>query len=645
MLANGLICYTRPIEVNKFKAGETVILIKHPDESLELDTHEFNMLQLLFTDADLWYEDYKKADEALVQLDRKMIDMRRVFSVRSSFEYESYQRLRYEISRLLADVYPDIGARLRDIIGQVPPVAEEGNMDDIRNEIKKILLVMLKEGDYVTEVAASPELINNVGPIDKSTDDLTDADIVNHAYGYNTPNIRYECFNRELDEYRDPSDIHCQGGKLFISPVNLVTGKSHNLENYVARITEDILRIPIKRQEVLDGQMNNFISGLASVPSNAYLLGSDNMVDDFKRMYTTRVNYREKMNSHYDVINPQNYTEFDYKEDKKGQMNIEQRCSGRFVNLPSYWISKIRNMHWKVYDIRGAANCIYTELDSIIAEATGLSVNTRNKIASTIGGDDFAGYGDRAGWELALDYYSHLWRADYKQIKTKEDLVDSIRSSPRHHLSTLDLSLISRAFKIKFIVIAKPNRINKSGIVCLNTTQTQGDNIIVLYLQGLSDFSIVKNTSTSPEKAVFKLMELPEFLQKEWVNTCIRDNLPVSDPSNQLYRIAPVPAKSSTGRTVFVDTTGNIVANPSVKQITVKPKIVPKAKAAQEKEAAQAEPVVAQVQVQAAPAPSPAPAPVPTPAPPAPATAEPKAGETQVTRIPAKITLKAKPAK
>jgi hypothetical protein len=295
-------------------------------------------------------------------------------------------------------------------------------------------------------------------------------------------------------------------------------------------------------------------------------------------------------------------------------------------------------------------------------------VNTRNKIASTIASDDFESHNDRAGWQLALDYYSHLWRADYKQIKTKEDLVDSIRSSPRHHLSTLDLSLISRAYKIKFIVIAKPNRINKSGVVCLNTTQTQGDDIIVLYLQGLSDFSIVKNTSTSPERAVFKLAELPPFLQKEWVTSCVRDNLPTIDPSNQLYRMAPLHTKSVTGRSVFVDAeTGRTVANPTVKQITAKivPKITIKPK---EKEPAPLNPAVehpgaiqapdqkkeqaeefdptrmspASIQtVQAPAAAAPAPVQVKEQAPAPTAALQP----TQQTKIPAKITLRLKPKK
>ncbi len=628
MLANGLICYTNNIPTKVFKqggAGPTVISIEHPDKSLELDSHKFNMLQLLFTDTELWYKDYKSADEALVQLDRKMVDMRRVYSVRSSFEHESYQRLRYELSRLIADVYPAIGDRLRDIISQIPMGSLGSVGERVRTDVKNILKTLLK--DYVTE-RSGPVIVNAVGPVNKGTEDLTEKEISGNLFNYNTPNIRYECFNRELDPYREPNDIHCAAGKLFISPVNLVTGKENNFDNYIARITEEILRIPIKRQEVLSGQMNNFISGLTGSPSNAYLLGSENMVDDFKRMYTSTVNYREKMRSHYDVINPQNYTEFDYNEDKKGQMNVEQRCTGRFVNLPSYWISKIRNMHWKVYDIRGSANCIYTELDSIIADATGLTVNTRNKIASTIGGGDFEGYGDRAGWELALDYYSHLWRADYNQIKTKEDLIESIRSSPRHHLSTLDLSLISRAYKIKFIVIAKPNRINRSGVVCLNTTQTQGDNIIVLYLQGLSDFSIVKNTSTSPEKSVFKLSELPEFLQKEWVGSCIRDNLPVSDPSNQLYRMAPTPAKGVSGRTVFLDPTGNIVANPNVKQVKI---------AVKPKTAAPVEPEVAPVAPVAPVSPV---APVASAAPVAPP--EPEGAPAAPSRIPAKITIKLK---
>jgi hypothetical protein len=416
--------------------------------------------------------------------------------------------------------------------------------------------------------------------LDRGTDDIRPGDM-QYRYSYNTPSVRYECFNSALDKLRSASDVHCMDGRLFINRVNLVTGKGRNLENYIARITEELLRIPIKRQEILEGQMNNFIYGIASVPSNAYLLGSENMIEDFKGMYQSAVNYREKMYNHYDNINPQNYTEFEYLADKQFQMAVSQRCAGKFVNLPTYWIGKFRNMSWKIYDIIGAANCIYTELDGIIASVTKLSINTRLKIASIIDSDQFEGDGDRAGWQLALDYYSHMWRADYRQIKTKDELLESIRYSTRHKLSMLDLSLISRAYNIKFIVLAKPNRVNKSGIVCMNTTQAVGDDVIVLYLQGLADFSVVKNVQFSPEKAVFKQSELPEVLQREWIQTCIRDHSASKDPANMLFRSAPLPAKTAAGHIVYTDTSGNLVPNPSIvrPRITIKARVLEPASA------------------------------------------------------------------
>jgi hypothetical protein len=248
-------------------------------------------------------------------------------------------------------------------------------------------------------------------------------------------------------------------------------------------------------------------------------------------------------------------------------------------------------MSWKIYDITGAANCIYTELDGIIASVTNLSINTRLKIASIIDSEQFEGDGNRAGWQLALDYYSHLWRADYRQIKTKDELLESIKYSARHKLSMLDLSLISRAYNIKFIVLAKPNRVNKSGIVCMNTTQAVGDDVIVLYLQGLADFSVVKNVQFSPEKAVFKQSELPEFLQREWIQTCISDHSESKDPANMLFRAAPLPAKTEAGHIVYTDTSGNLVPNPSIvrPQVTLRPAAIRERAAIKRTAAAQAE--------------------------------------------------------
>jgi hypothetical protein len=578
MLSNSLVCYTRPLPVAEFDRMNPILIIAHPDKSLDLDEHRFDMSKLRILDTEVWYADYLSADRALAEQDKQLVDMRRIYSVRSSFEHEAYQRLRYELSRLLQDVYPEIGQKLRTIISQIPPSAT-GQAFKEREEISKALMTLLTEGNHLflkASAAQTKKLQSALGPLDKGTDDIG-AEDMKFEYSYNTPSVRYECFNRSLDKLRSSTDVHCMDGKLFINPINLVTGKDKNLENYVARVTEELLRIPIKRQEILDGQMNNFLSGIASVPSNAYLLGSENMVENFKSMYTSAVNYREKMLNHYDNINPQNYTEFEYMADKQIQMEVSQRCTGRFVNLPTHWIGKFRNMSWKVYDMVGSANCIYTELDMIIASATNLSVNTRAKIAAIIDSDQFEGYGDRAGWQLALDYYSYMWRADYRQVKTKDDLLESIRFSPRHKLSMLDLSLISRAYNIKFIILAKPNRINKTGIVCMNTTQAVGDDIIILYLQGLSDFSVVKNVQFSPEKSVFKFAELPEVLQREWVQACVNDNSKTRDPANLLFRSAPMPAKSETGHIVYTDTAGKVVPNPTVKPI-FKPRIIPKGK-------------------------------------------------------------------
>jgi hypothetical protein len=172
----------------------------------------------------------------------------------------------------------------------------------------------------------------------------------------------------------------------------------------------------------------------------------------------------------------------------------------------------------------------------------------------------------------------------------------------------LDLSVISRAYNVKFIVLAKPNRVNKTGIVCMNTTQTNSDNIILLYLQGLTDFSIIKNVSQSPEQALFQLTDLPEVLQREWAATCVNDNLSKLDAVNKLFQAAPVPAKSAlTGHTVYVSKEGKVLPNPNIPQVTIKPKLLvkPKPKAPEPVEVAE-EPAVAPVEVAEEPAVAPA---------------------------------------
>ena len=592
MLSNSLICYTRPVLVSDVEKHPK-LTINHPNKELEvtLKSYEYDINKLLFNQTELWYDDYKKADKALSKQDDKIVDMRRIYSVRSSFEHESYQRLRYEIAQLLATKHKPQRDELLEIIQRIP---SKGTIDGkIRDTVHKILDTILT-GYIANDTDINLKKVNDmIGPLDRSTMDTMDT-MDTYSYSYNTPSIRYECFNRTLDKYRDKDDIHCQNGKLFIPSMNLITGQDNNLQNYISRITEDILRIPIKRKEILEGQMSNFISNIVNMPANAYLLGSANMVEDFKKMYTANVNYKTRMNTHYDVINPQNYTEYDYNEDQRAQLATGQDCVGKYVNMPEYWIKQFASPrpHWKIYDIITNSNsCIYKELDNIIGlKHDNIKVNCRNKIASLINSDEFKGVPGRDGWQLALDYYSHSWRSDYSKIKTKEEFLDAIRNSTKHGLTIFDLSLISRGYDVKFIVLARPNTLAPKGIVCLNTTQTKSDDIIILYLQGLSNYSVVKNTSISPEQGIFKISDLPQFLQKEWVSTCINDNKDVIDAPNHLYIGAPIRSTDpKTGRIIYKNAAGTTVENPNFRRIkmpvpTKEPTAAQEAVAAKDKE-------------------------------------------------------------
>ena len=545
ILSNGLICYTDPMTMRQYKNANKMLDIRNP--TITKENYTVNIDEFLFNMPELWYDDYMQAEQQLSKPRDKTVDMSKIYTVRSNFENESYQRLRYELSRLMIGEFKEQSTALKEILStyNLEKSSKPDSLTKIRKTISEILIEILSP--YViteSDIAEISDIVDFIGPLDKGMDEISEIDM-KHKYNYTITAIRYACHDRNLDKWRDPNDIHCQKSKtedikLFINSKNIISGADNNFKNYIARITEEIIRIPLKRKELLDGHMTNINFNVSSLSSNAYLLGSENMIEGFKSMYETGIDYKERMKSHYDVSNPENYTEMDFIEDKKRQTGLDQNCIIDFVNLPEYWQKKFSSLvDWKIVDITGLSNCIYTELDRIISKFKGILVDTRQKIASII--NDMDGNNDKPGWQLALDYYSLYFPEDYKTIKTKQAMLENIKNSKstHHKLSNLDLSLISNGYGIKFIIITTPNEINKTGIVCLNTTQTQSTDIIILYLQGLNNYSIVKNVKT--DKSVFKLSEIPHDIAKEWLDSCMNDNLETIEKSNKLFlpRVLP----------------------------------------------------------------------------------------------------------
>lgn len=619
ILQNGLITYVQPLPVSDMKKES--LKISHPNKKLRLKPVEFDLRSLFFNNREeQWFSDYKEADQALEQLNNQEADWRRVYSVRLAFEQEVFQRMRYELTKLLQVLMGGepvqipgegpVDVRVIDYLTRIIMDVEAGNADmaKSRDLLKQILKEILK--GHVTD--QEPEgLLDLVGPTHVGFEDMTEDDL-DHAYTYNRPFARYECFNDTVAEYRE-GDPHCTptsepGSDLvFVPSVNLVTGLDNNYDNYMERIVEELLRIPLKRFEILNDEMDNFVADHYVQNDQEYYLDTGDkaeLFDNIKKMYQEGVDYRDLMKTHYDVANPAAYYAHDFEAERLDELNV---CHGTYRNLPPYWVANLQTQNWKIYQIEGPYDCFYKELDNIIAKRNHDSgiisegiINTRNDIAKMVGNDELFGVQEkRQGWEIVRDVYAARYGKTYNSIQTKGKLLEVIRDSERHRVTELDLSLISRRHNIRFIILTKPivgtqHVIAGDGFSCLGTTQTTGvhkDGLpltyVLLYNHNLDDFYIVKDTSQPVAKGYFKDTELPDEILKRWLDVCVNDVAAKQDVANHLfYRNAPRGKRSkTTGRMKYyvkgvrVGKTGGLTKT-KFKKAKAKPKAKkPKARA------------------------------------------------------------------
>jgi hypothetical protein len=511
-LFNSLLIFTQPVTVNEVLAHEDgMLLVEHPDPVLkDVERIQFDMRTLLFDERmrkDLWMDDYLAAERSFAtDMQRDVVDVRKVYSVRANFELVTYQKLRYEISKYLQTQEGERArARIIDIINS--PQSDE-RTESIMVVLQGIAgqLVRTRPGDKESDIVAA------IGPLERGIDGLDD--ISGFAFNYMRPMVLYECHNRELDELRG-SEVHCVNGRLFVSDINLVTGKAGNLNYYLQRVASELLELPLKRLEIMDDQIDNYVSDIVIRNSDEYYLDEDDMRDAVRMMYDRGVDYRSRMGRQYDIVQPGGI---------EGKPMVALECVGTFENLPSFWINRLRDTRYRIYNLRGSNKCIYTELNSAIQLGRTEAVDIKNEISELITDERiFPGDGVRQGWQVARAYYAQYMPELYRGVTTSQGLATRIRTSDRHFMTPLDLSIISRLYNIRFIIIGQATPNNPEGISCLGTTQTTNPAGYIILFNAGYNYNIVKFIGTSPAQSIFNVSELPKSLFDAWQSSCPED--------------------------------------------------------------------------------------------------------------------------
>jgi hypothetical protein len=484
------------------------------------------------------YYDEKTIDK-LLQHDEKINDKRKIFTTRLNFEEETYERLRYQLSKYLQH---DAGAlkKLKNVI------FEEVSIKNKRLQIKSII-TNITSTFIITEKDLSNDIINEyeqlVGPLFFGFEEIENKDLSRYAFSYIIPMYRQEC---GVDNKKD-GNSHCINNKLFIPSVNLNTGNKNNIENYLNRITEELLRNSIKRTEIFEDQINNSFDGIPYIDSEHHIIISDvdesitegtklNMIKmQIDNLYNKNISYDDKNNKSYDVINPS--LSYNNIIETSTIVDDTNTCAGDYTLLPEYWQIKLKKTNYQYLKTKHDS-CIFTLIKQAIESKYGQNkindlkqyiisaISTKQDIKQEKGVKTVL-------WEEVRKGYAQL-NVSYA-VDTEEEFYETIKSNS-HVLNNIDLSILSRVLDVKFIILSDPSKWFPSGIKCMMTTQTLSDNYILLFSNQFGDLHIIHDINGFVPTKIFSAdMLKDEIFVEIWQETCSSDYKNYIEKFNQLF--------------------------------------------------------------------------------------------------------------
>jgi hypothetical protein len=368
---------------------------------------------------------------------------------------------------------------------------------DIQDRRLGITTLLETAMDELVTSAEDARIVKSIGPIGGMNYEQLISSPSVAAYDYIRPNIRYECFNRDLDRARG-DDPHCSGGKLFIPRYNLITGEPDNLKNYINRLVEEIIRIPMKRNEILDDQVDNSVNtGDYVTRDGEYYSDGNSILRDIDYLYSLNNDYIDRMSKQYDIVNPKRFK----RDTANGKYRVDI--------IPEYWIREFKSVEFRVYSKLGDYSYVYDQLDKILGGHS--KIDIANFVAAMTDDEQ----------EIIRDYYKTIMGDEGAYT----DMKQGILSNANHRMNQMDLMILSRIANFRPIILTD------DSVRCLQTTQTVNDKFVLFYLTLAGDYHIVKRGDT----AVFSMFELPKAL----FDICPADNSRViQDLGASLERIS-----------------------------------------------------------------------------------------------------------
>ena len=276
--------------------------------------------------------------------EEKIVDRRTKLVQYIVYLNESYERVRFEISRNIQN------NKIKEEIYEI--IRSDKNLNERRNRLRLKLKSLLTKLCIV--VKTLPFNIDN----------------------YVKPSIRTVC--ESYQKYGNPTKVktscnksfHCHftNGKCKLiilekNPINY----TNNFDIFLDRVTEEILRNKFLRDEIMEDKIEDIIdkNNFNFRPNQIALTGATDILDQIKKLYEKKETYYINPADMYSTVEPKYYG-----INKNKYLIAHQELTIDSLNLnflPSHWI-KIFKKKYKYYDEKAENNSMYLSLIRILSD-------------------------------------------------------------------------------------------------------------------------------------------------------------------------------------------------------------------------------------------------------------------------------------
>ena len=400
-------------------------------------------------------------------------DERLMYVNRTTFQKESFQRLRFELSRNIFS-----NKELKDNIIDI--LESNKNIKQKRSEIEKIIKPVINSISFI----GNPNLKE-----------------------YKIPQIRTICQNSNcLDQHCsiDPVDKQCKVvlPKILILPNNIT--KQNSINRYVVLITDEILRNAIKRSEMLEGKVSIYVNPSQMVYhiDKEIIITDTNYQLNISELYSKSVDYLDLLQRHYYIESSEVFTR-----------EVEQNL--HYFSDDNWYKNTGLSRNDYVINIKNT----YELLNEVLGEDIG---------------EQLWNFIHNNSWKIWLNAFKSLLQDDYnneyQNIYQYSQFMEHIKYG-KSTLSDIHLSLISRLNNIKFIIMNK-TAIGSRKFHCIGTTQAHSSTktYMILYRYDNENLYLVGKTphlDLTNEKDIqyiFKEEQIPTKFFKIWYEQCKEDH-------------------------------------------------------------------------------------------------------------------------